>query len=119
RTNGQTNRKWKRGTNLMKKVTNVFWIALVLVLLASGYGALAPENFESVTGNIVSFLTSSFGWYYILFVSVMVLFCLFFLVSPMGQVKLGKDTYNPEFSFGSWIAMLFSAGMGIGLVFWG
>lgn len=103
----------------MKKVTNVFWIALALVLLASGYGALAPNNFKEVTDTIVGFLTTSFGWYYLLIVSVMVIFCLFFLVSPMGQVKLGKDNDKPEFSFGSWIAMLFSAGMGIGLVFWG
>ncbi|TWT00177.1 BCCT family transporter [Planomicrobium sp. CPCC 101079] len=103
----------------MKKVTNVFWISLALVLLAVGYGAFAPENFAEVTGNIEAFLTSSFGWYYLLIVSIMVLFCLFFLVSPMGQIKLGKDTDKPEFSFGTWIAMLFSAGMGIGLVFWG
>ncbi|XKE95826.1 BCCT family transporter [Metaplanococcus flavidus] len=103
----------------MKKVTNVFWIALVLVILAVGYGALAPENFAAVTGEIEKNLTTSFGWYYLLIVSVMVLFCLFFLVSPMGQIKLGKDTDKPEFSFATWIAMLFSAGMGIGLVFWG
>ncbi|WP_203341004.1 glycine betaine uptake BCCT transporter [Planococcus beijingensis] len=103
----------------MKKVTNVFWIALALVLLAIGYGAIAPDNFAEVTGNIESFLTTSFGWYYLLIVSIMVLFCLFFLISPMGQIKLGKDTDKPEFSFGTWIAMLFSAGMGIGLVFWG
>ncbi|WP_033542671.1 glycine betaine uptake BCCT transporter [Planococcus sp. CAU13] len=103
----------------MRKVTNVFWISLALVILAVGYGALAPGNFETVTGNIESFLTTSFGWYYLLVVSVMVLFCLFFLVSPMGQVKLGKDTDKPEFSFSTWVAMLFSAGMGIGLVFWG
>ena len=103
----------------MKKVTNVFWISLALVILAVAYGAFAPDNFAEVTGNIEKFLTTSFGWYYLLIVSIMVLFCLFFLVSPMGQIKLGKDTDKPEFSFGTWIAMLFSAGMGIGLVFWG
>lgn len=103
----------------MKKVTNVFWIALALVLLAVAYGAFAPDSFAEVTGNIERFLTTSFGWYYLLIVSVMVLFCLFFLISPMGQIRLGKDTDKPEFSFGTWIAMLFSAGMGIGLVFWG
>lgn len=103
----------------MKKVTNVFWIALALVILAVAYGAIAPGSFAEVTGNIEGFLTTSFGWYYLLIVSLMVLFCLFFLVSPMGQIRLGKDTDKPEFSFGSWIAMLFSAGMGIGLVFWG
>ncbi|AIY04885.1 glycine/betaine ABC transporter permease [Planococcus sp. PAMC 21323] len=103
----------------MKKVTNVFWIVLALVLLAIGFGAFAPDSFAEVTGNIESFLTTSFGWYYLLIVSIIVLFCLFFLISPMGQIKLGKDSDKPEFSFGTWIAMLFSAGMGIGLVFWG
>lgn len=103
----------------MKKVTNVFWVSIVLVALAVAYGALAPENFGTVTGKIELFLTTSFGWYYLIIVSVMVLFCLFFLISPMGKVKLGKDTDKPEFSFLTWIAMLFSAGMGIGLVFWG
>lgn len=103
----------------MKKVTNVFWISLALVILAVAYGAMAPDNFAEVTGNIEGFLTTSFGWYYLLIVSVMVLFCLFFLVSPMGKIRLGKDTDKPEFSYGTWIAMLFSAGMGIGLVFWG
>ncbi|MFD1032436.1 glycine betaine uptake BCCT transporter [Metaplanococcus flavidus] len=103
----------------MKKVTNVFWISLVLVALAVAFGAFAPENFSTVTGNMQSFLTTSFGWYYLLVVSVMVLFCLFFLISPMGQVRLGKDTDKPEFSYATWVAMLFSAGMGIGLVFWG
>lgn len=103
----------------MKKVTKVFWIALALVILAAAYGAIAPGNFAEVTGRIESFLTTSFGWYYLLIVSVMVLFCLFFLISPMGQIRLGKDTDRPEFSFVSWVAMLFSAGMGIGLVFFG
>ena len=103
----------------MKKVTNVFWIAITLIALAVAYGALAPEHFAQVTGNMESFLTTSFGWYYLLIVSVMVLFCLYFLVSPMGQIRLGKDTDKPEYSFATWIAMLFSAGMGIGLVFWG
>lgn len=103
----------------MKKVTNVFWIALALVVLAVAYGAIAPDSFAEVTGNIEGFLTTSFGWYYLLIVSVMVLFCLFFLISPMGKIRLGKDTDKPEFSYGTWIAMLFSAGMGIGLVFWG
>ncbi|MDN7247259.1 BCCT family transporter [Planococcus shenhongbingii] len=103
----------------MKKVTNVFWISLAVVLLAVAYGTFAPENFAEVTGNIESFLTTSFGWYYLLVVSFIVLFCLFFLVSPMGKIKLGKENDKPEFSFISWVSMLFSAGMGIGLVFWG
>jgi glycine betaine transporter len=103
----------------MKKVTNVFWIALAITIAAVSYGAFAPDNFAEVTGNMQSFLTTSFGWYYLAIVALMVLFCIFFIISPMGQIKLGKDTDKPEFSFITWVAMLFSAGMGIGLVFWG
>lgn len=103
----------------MKKVSGVFWITLGLVVLAVSFGAFAPESFESVTENMKNFITSSFGWYYLLVVTGIVLFCLFFIVSPIGQITLGKPEEKPEFSRMSWFAMLFSAGMGIGLVFWG
>jgi len=103
----------------MKKVSNVFWITLGLVILAVSFGAFAPESFENATNNMKNFITSSFGWYYLLVVTGIVLFCLFFIVSPMGQITLGKPDEEPEYSRLSWFAMLFSAGMGIGLVFWG
>ncbi|HJF30557.1 MAG TPA: BCCT family transporter [Sporosarcina psychrophila] len=103
----------------MKKVSNVFWISVLLVILAVAYGAFAPASFESVTNNMKDFITSSFGWYYLLVVTGIVLFCLYFIVSPMGQITLGKADEKPEYSRMSWFAMLFSAGMGIGLVFWG
>lgn len=103
----------------MKKLTSVFWFSLVLVIIAVGYGALAPESFEAITGNMQSFITSTFGWYYLTIVSIMVLFTLIVIVSPFGKIRLGKDTDRPEFSRISWFSMLFSAGMGIGLVFWG
>lgn len=103
----------------MKKITNVFWVSVALVLLAVGYGAIAPASFEEATGNLQDAITTSVGWYYLLIVSLMVLFCLFFLVSPLGQIRLGKDKEKPEYSMITWLSMLFSAGMGIGLVFWG
>lgn len=103
----------------MKKITNVFWFALALVVLAVGFGAFAPTSFETVTGKMQSFITSSFGWYYLSVVSIMVLFTLIVIVSPFGKIRLGKDTDRPEYSNISWFSMLFSAGMGIGLVFWG
>ncbi|AQQ52675.1 glycine betaine uptake BCCT transporter [Planococcus lenghuensis] len=103
----------------MKKITNVFWVSVALVLLAVGYGAIAPTSFEEATSNLQGAITTSVGWYYLLIVSIMVLFCLFFLISPMGQIRLGKDKEKPEYSMVTWLSMLFSAGMGIGLVFWG
>lgn len=103
----------------MRKISNVFWITVALVLAAVAYGAFAPENFSAITGNMQAFITSSFGWYYLLVVSAIVIFCLFFIFSPVGQLRLGKPDEKPEYSRMSWFAMLFSAGMGIGLVFWG
>lgn len=103
----------------MKKISNVFWISLALVILAVAFGSLTPEGFNTVTEKITAFITTSFGWYYLLVVTAIVIFCIFFIFSPVGQIKLGKPDEKPEFSRMSWFAMLFSAGMGIGLVFWG
>ena len=103
----------------MRKISNVFYITIALIVLAVGYGVLAPESFAEQTGKIQSWVAAGFGWYYLMLLSGLVLICLFLIVSPFGNIKLGKDTDEPEFSTISWIAMLFSAGMGIGLVFYG
>ena len=103
----------------MKKISNVFYITIGLIILAVGYGALAPESFEAVTTNAKNFVASSFGWYYMLLMSFMLALSIFFIFSPYGKIRLGKDTDRPQFSTVTWIAMLFSAGMGIGLVFYG
>ncbi|MEL4026016.1 glycine betaine uptake BCCT transporter [Lysinibacillus endophyticus] len=103
----------------MKKISNVFWISVIVVFIAAIFGVAAPESFEKTTGNIQEFLTSSFGWYYLILVTVIALFCIFLIFSPVGVIRLGKQDEKPEFSRASWFAMLFSAGMGIGLVFWG
>lgn len=103
----------------MKNISKVFYITIGLIILAVGYGALAPESFEAVTTRAKTFVSTTFGWYYMLLMSVMVLISIFFIFSPYGKIRLGKDTDRPDFSLISWLAMLFSAGMGIGLVFYG
>lgn len=103
----------------MKKISNVFWVSTAILLIAVVYGVAAPNNFETITSNIESFITSRFGWYYLILVSLMVSFCIFLILSPIGSITLGKPNDKPEYSTVSWFAMLFSAGMGIGLVFWG
>ncbi|MFC4324283.1 glycine betaine uptake BCCT transporter [Litchfieldia salsa] len=103
----------------MKKISNVFWITLAIVFAAVAFGVISPNNFENITGNIQAFITSTFGWYYLILVTIIVIFCIFLIFSPVGLIKLGKPDEEPEFSKGTWFAMLFSAGMGIGLVFWG
>lgn len=103
----------------MKKLGIVFWASISLIVIAVLFGILTPNQFEIVTNNVQSFLTSSFGWYYLLVVVLIVGFCAFLILSPVGAIRLGKRSDRPEYSNASWFAMLFSAGMGIGLVFWG
>lgn len=103
----------------MKKVSKVFYITLVLVIIAVIFGAIFPEQFEMITGNIQGYVATTFGWYYMLLMSAMVIISIFIAISPYGKIRLGKDDERPDFSTPTWIAMLFSAGMGIGLVFYG
>ena len=103
----------------MKKISKVFFITIALIIIAVGYGALAPESFADVTATAKDFIASRFGWYYMLLMSFMVALAIFFILSPYGKIRLGKDHERPQFSTATWIAMLFSAGMGIGLVFYG
>lgn len=103
----------------MRKISNVFYITIGLIILAVGYGVIAADNFAAVTTSIKTFISSSFGWYYMLLLSLLLLLSLFAIFSPAGKIRLGKDDDRPSFSTVTWIAMLFSAGMGIGLVFYG
>src|SRR5690606_6119184 len=103
----------------MKKVTKVFYITLALIAMAVLFGVVMPEQYETATGNIQAFILTNFGWYYLLLMAALVLVSLFFALSPYGRIRLGKDTDRPDFSTPTWLAMLFSAGMGIGLVFYG
>jgi len=103
----------------MRRISNVFWISVAIVLAAVVFGVTAPKSFEEATGNLQGFLTTTFGWYYLILVTVIVIFCIVLILSPVGAIKLGKPDEKPEYSKVSWFAMLFSAGMGIGLVFWG
>ncbi|WP_144460635.1 glycine betaine uptake BCCT transporter [Siminovitchia fortis] len=104
---------------MWSKVSSVFWVSTAILMVAVVFGVAAPDQFEAATSNIESVITSGFGWYYLILVTVIVVFCLFLIFNPVGSIKLGKQDDKPEYSKPTWFAMLFSAGMGIGLVFWG
>ncbi|WP_420110801.1 BCCT family transporter [Pseudactinotalea sp.] len=97
----------------------VFWPALAVILsfvVVVIFGGPAVHGvIEALPGAIVS----GFGWYYILLVTGFVVFAVWMGVSHYGDIVLGSEGEKAEFSIGSWLAMLFAAGMGIGLVFWG
>lgn len=92
-------------------ITGVLAVSFVLG------GAIYPEKFNVVLQRVLGFLTNWFGWMFLLFVLGFVLTCLL-LAFKYGDVKLGRPEDKPEYSRFSWFAMLFSAGMGIGLMFW-
>ena len=100
-----------------RKYTSVFIGSLIISLILVALGFV--PGYEAVSKNLRALIGTDFGWFYLLLVTLIVLVCGFFVLSPMGQIKLGEPDSKPEYSTGSWIAMLFSAGMGIGLVFYG
>ncbi|BAH49733.1 BCCT family transporter [Rhodococcus opacus] len=83
------------------------------------WGLLAPENLALVSNAALEWLVADLGWLFITSATGFVLFSLFLAFSRYGRIPLGKDGEKPEFRTVSWIAMMFSAGMGIGLMFYG
>lgn len=102
-----------------KKLSPVFIYSIIVAAIVVIIGAIWPEQFGEITNNIKLWITDKLGWYYLILTTVMVFFCIFLIFSPIGKLKLGKPNDKPEFNTISWFAMLFSAGMGIGLVFYG
>jgi len=83
------------------------------------WGVLAPDHMAAVFDTLLAAVTRTFGWLYLWVVLGLGVFALFAAFSRYGNMKLGGEDEEPEFSAVSWFSMLFAAGMGIGLVFWG
>ena len=104
----------------MKHQTNdktVFIVGLAMVLAIVLMGIFVPDILSSVGNSLMAGVTGNFGWLYNISTFIFVIFCVWIAFSRFGSIKLGNEA--PEYSRGTWFAMLFSAGMGIGLVFWG
>jgi glycine betaine transporter len=97
----------------------VFGVALGLIVAFALWGVLASENLASTVGTVFTKVIDNTGWMFVLASTGFVLLAALLAVSRHGRLRLGQDDEEPEFRTISWIAMLFAAGMGIGLVFWG
>ncbi|PTX64538.1 choline/carnitine/betaine transport [Melghirimyces profundicolus] len=97
----------------------VFWISAAVIAGFVVWGALSPKTLADNATTVFDWTTAAFGWFYLLSVLFFVLFCLFLALSRYGRIRLGKDGEDPEYPYFTWIGMLFSAGFGVGLVFWG
>ena len=83
------------------------------------WGLASPASLGAFFGTLLSDITRNFGWLYLWVVLALVVLALFLALSRYGDLKLGDEDEEPEFSTATWFAMLFAAGMGIGLVCWG
>ena len=90
-------------------------IALGLILFAS----LAPDSAAAMFSTANDWILLEAGWFYMLSVGVFVVFLFSIALSRLGAIRLGPDDSQPDYGYGTWVAMLFSAGMGIGIVFYG
>ncbi|PTL39970.1 BCCT family transporter [Alkalicoccus saliphilus] len=97
----------------------VFIVSVVITSVITLWGFLLPENMEAVMSSALETVIDTFGWFYVMTTAALVAFCLYLGFGPYRHVKLGKKNDKPEYSYYAWIGMLFAAGMGVGLVFWG
>ncbi|WP_156288469.1 BCCT family transporter [Oceanobacillus salinisoli] len=98
---------------------SVFYVSSIIVGLLALTGAIFPVRFGEVAQSLFNFTTTNFGWFYLLAVFIITLFLILLSVSKFGKARLGPQDSRPDFPFFTWIGMLFSAGFGISLVFWG
>lgn len=97
----------------------VFGIAAALIIAFIAWGVISTESLKSVSDAALSWVVANTGWLFTSLVSLVLLFMIYLGFSKYGRIPLGVDGEKPEYSKFSWIAMMFSAGMGIGLFFFG
>lgn len=105
------------GKTLARK--SVFIISLLLTLIFIAWGIFFTDNLTKVTNLIYNGSIDYLGWLYIGTTFFFVVFSFYLLFSKYGHIRLGRATDRPDFKTASWLAMLFGAGMGIGIVYWG
>jgi choline/carnitine/betaine transport len=97
----------------------VFGIAAVIACGIVGWGVGRPGSLARVATTVLQWLVNNLGWLFVLAATGFVVFVLWAALSRYGRIPLGRDGEQPEFRTVSWVAMMFSAGMGIGLMFYG
>ncbi|MGH4001236.1 MAG: BCCT family transporter [Pseudonocardiaceae bacterium] len=98
---------------------SVFWASVGVSAVFVAWAALFTDNLNAVTATSLNWVTSTFGWAYLVVTLAILIFLVFLAFSPTGDVRLGKDSDRPEFRTVTWFVMILSAVMGIGLVSYG
>ncbi|WP_257713876.1 BCCT family transporter [Nosocomiicoccus ampullae] len=97
----------------------VFWTSAIIIVGASLIAMIIPKQFQAASEAVYAVISQNFTWFFLLLVFGFGVLLIFLALSPYGRIKLGDDDSEPEFAFWPWIGMLFSSGLGVGLVFFG
>ncbi|MFT5868188.1 MAG: BCCT family betaine/carnitine transporter [Paracoccaceae bacterium] len=116
---GQQNLEGKVGRFGFDIHNPVFQVSGLSIIAFVIYTLALPEQSGAVFSWLFSVVTQGFDWFFIASANIFVLFCLMLIVTPLGNVRLGGVLAKPEYSYLTWFSMLFAAGMGIGLMFYG
>ncbi|MEU5918527.1 BCCT family transporter [Streptomyces sp. NPDC047141] len=97
----------------------VIGIGIAAVVAVVGWAALGEDSFDSASSTALKWVLANFAWLFVVAADTFLVLCLVIALSRFGRIRLGADDSEPEFTNLAWIAMMFSAGMGIGLMFYG
>ena len=100
-------------------LTPVFVVSGITILVFVTGTLLFLEAATELFGSIREWLTTRFDWFFMMTANLMLIFCLYLAASPLGRVRLGKRDEKPQYSNTTWFSMLYAAGVGIGLLFYG
>ncbi len=111
--------KYKKLFGLDIYLTPVFVISSITIIVFIAGSLIFREQATTLFGNLRVWLTTNLDWLFMGTANLVFLFCLFVALSPLGKIRLGGTDAEPEYSYITWLAMLFAAGVGIGLLFFG
>src|SRR5690625_850864 len=96
----------------------VFFISLIFIISLIAIGVFFPNSMDKSLEEARLWTSNNFGWFFVITVNIILIFALYLALSKYGKIRLGGEQAEPEFSNTAWFAMLFSAGMGIGIMFY-
>ena len=104
---------------MMNNKKSVFYVSLAFSLVLISLGAFIPDKLEAFSNYSLGFIYNNLGWFILGAVFIFFSFCMYLGFSKFGHIRLGEDSDRPEYRTATWVGMLFSASIGISLVFWG
>ena len=106
-------------SKFLLKENLIFYISFFIIFTILSIIGLNKSQFEKITKVLLNSIITNFGFLYLIIVLLIALVCLYLCCSSYGDIRLGKDDSKPEYSNISWFSTLFTAGMGVAIVFFG